>query len=58
MVLGYAMCDVEIPNPGKFSGYGKFLKPENFLYYLFLQEFLDNLILGLPYPRNFPYPRK
>ena len=45
MVLGYAMCDVEIPNPGNFSGYGKFLKPENFLYYLFLQEFLDNLIL-------------
>ena len=43
MVLQYTVCDFELPNP------------ENFPYPSFLQEFIHNLIPGLPYPGKFPY---
>ena len=44
MVLRYTVCDSELPNSGKFS------------YISFLQGFQHDLILGLPYPGNFPHP--
>ena len=40
------MCDVELPNPGKFP------------YPIFLHGFIHNLILGRPYPEKYPYPEK
>ena len=46
MVLLYTVCDVELPNHGNFQDPG------------FLQGFIQNLILGLPYPGRFPYPFK
>ena len=52
MVLRYAVCDVELPNPRKFPYLG------NFLYPGFLQIFIHDLIPGLLHPRNFPYPVK
>ena len=43
MVLQYTVCDVELPNPVKFTNTG------------FLQGFLDNLIPGLLYPIKLQY---
>ena len=44
VVLQYLVCDVELPNPGKYPYPG------------FIQKFIHDLILGLPYPGKFPYP--
>ena len=44
LVLKYTVCDVDLPNPGKFPYPG------------FLQGFIHNLIPGLPYLGIFPYP--
>ena len=44
VVLQYFVCDVELPNPGKYPYPG------------FIQKFIHDLILGLPYPGKFPYP--
>ena len=46
MVLRYILCDFELPNP------------EKKLYPSFLQIFLHDLILYIPYPGKFPYPIK
>ena len=45
------MYDVCLPYLGKFP-YPGFFGPG------FLQGFIHDLIPGLPYPRNFPYPIK
>ena len=49
MVLLYTVCDIELPNPRNFTYPGKFI------YSGVLQEFLHDLILGLPYPGKLPY---
>ena len=46
MVSWYSVCNVELPNPGKFPYPG------------FIQGFIHNLIPGLPYPGKFPYSGK
>ena len=44
MVLLYTVCDVKLPNPGKFPYRG------------FPKGFLHDLIPSLPYPEIFSYP--
>ena len=46
------MCDVDLPNIGKFP------YPGNFPYTGFIQGFIHDLRLGLPYPEKYPYPGK
>ena len=52
MILQYIVCDVELPNSGKFS-YTEF-----FPYPGFLQVFLQDLIIGIPYPGKYLYSFK
>ena len=52
LVLQYTVCNFELPNTGKFPYYRKFP------YHGFLQGFLHDLIIGLPYPGKAPYPVK
>ena len=46
------MCDIELPYPGKFPYPGKVPYP------VFLQWFIQDLILGLPYTGKVAYPKK
>ena len=56
MVLRYTMCDVELPYPGLFTFSGLFPYLSLFPFPGFLQGFLQDFILGLPYSGKFPYP--
>ena len=46
MVIQYTVCDVELPNA------------VNFLYPVFIQGIIHNLIPNIPYNGKFPYPVK
>ena len=52
MVIQYTLGHVELPYPVKFIHSIQFPYPIN------IQEFLHNLILGLPFTVKFPYPVK